>query len=594
MFNKLNKGFFFAVFTVFFVYGCANIGSITGGDKDITPPKIVESKPANRAINFSGKRITISFDEFIQLKDISKNFVISPPMKKAPVIVPKPKDIIVNFEDDLLPNTTYTLYFGNSVVDNNEGNPFRNFNFVFSTGSYIDSLSFLGRISNAFDRTPLKDGMFVMLYPINHDTIPRKTLPAFITKSNDKGWFKFDNIYADTFLIFGLKDANMNYLFDQPNEIIAFSDTMVVIDSSNFEVPDTAITKKIVLKDSIPPDSIDEYAGRTPKVELFAFTEEHFRKQNLNDYKRPKNNRFILIFERPIPDDSLFIDLIDVKANNKWYIKENLLLNDTLEYWITDTSIIKTDSLKFRIGYYTVDSMNALYLAYDTISMNFKRPPGAKNKKTQQKTVFPKVSFQSAVSSNSTLDLNGKFYIDTDQPIKSINLKKILIYKMEDSLKIPVKFTLQKDSVYLRRYYLNFPIESDYSYITILDTASFNSIYGINNDSTGYSFKTQRDDYYGTIKLTLKNIRCPILVQLITLKGEVLNQQRVRKDGLVNFDYLAPGKYGIKVIYDKNDNGQWDTGNWGRKLLPERVYFYSKEIISVRSNWEMEIIWELP
>jgi hypothetical protein len=577
-------------------YACASYGPLEGGKKDVDPPFIVESKPLNGATHFNGKRIQITFNEFIQLKDLQKQFVVSPPMKKNPVVVNKPKDIIINFEEELKPDITYTLYFGNSIADFNEGNPFKKFDFVFSTGDHIDSLSVLGKALNAFDHTPDKDGMYVMLYPLNNDSIPRKTMPAYISKTDEKGWFKINHVKASSYMIFGLKDMNMNYLFDQPAEQIAFSDTLVVFDTTFYERPDTS-THKLKLatiknpKDTTKLDSTDFYAGKTPRIELFYFKED-VRKQYLNSFSRPKENLFNFIFELP-ESDSLKLKLLNAEVSSKWWQKDVLRPNDTIDFWITDTALIHKDTLKMQVGYYKLDSAQKSYLKFDTLKLMTKRSPGLKNKKSEKQKKPVRLTVQTSLSSNPVLDLNQKFYIEPDQPVKNFDPSKIYLTRMEDSLKFPVKFTVRKDSVYLRRYYLVFDYQSDANYELVIDSATFTSLFDYPSDSTGIKFKTQREDYYGTIKLTLKNVSCPTIIQLTSPKGELIKEKRVYSDGPIIFDYLSQGKYGLKAIYDHNDNGQWDTGNWGKRLQPEKTVFYNKEI-SVRSSWDIEALWELP
>src|ERR1035437_6918046 len=201
---------------VMVLHSCAKPGVPSGGAKDITPPVVVESSPEKDATKFEGNKIEIKFNKFVQLKDLNKAFVISPPMKKKPEVVIRGKSMIVRFLEDLKPNTTYRLYFGDAIVDLHESNPLRNYDFVFSTGDYVDSLSLRGRVLNAFDNMPNKDGIFVMLYNKFQDSIPRKQLPMYITKASSEGWFTITNIKPDSFMVFALKDLNQNYRFDNP------------------------------------------------------------------------------------------------------------------------------------------------------------------------------------------------------------------------------------------------------------------------------------------------------------------------------------------------------------------------------------------
>jgi hypothetical protein len=562
---------------------------LQGGKKDVTPPRLESSKPAMKETNWNGKRIILSFNEFIQLKDIRKNLIVSPPLKKFPEVnLRNYRDIIISFEDTLKPNTTYTFYFGSSIVDNNEGNPLPNFNFVFSTGSYIDSMMLIGRVLNSFDHQPIKEGMFVMLYPVWGDTIPTKTLPAYVTKTNNKGWFTFNYVKPDTFMIFALKDGNANYLYDMPDEEIAFSDTLLNIDTSFYQPFDSSIYK-IQATDSVPIDSIDIYAGKKPQIELFSFTELN-QKQALLKYDRPQPSKFSFIFEMP-PADTFSFALLKPVITNNWFMMDKNVMNDTLEYWITDTSLLKQDTLQIKVTYTAPDSAYNTILKNDTVRVIFKKPL-TKARKETPKSVIPQLVLSMPQTSKQAIELNEMLFMETSVPFDNILTEKIKLYRLEDTLLIPVKYTTTIDSIVPRKIHLNFTYEPGSKYKLIADTMAFHSIYGQFNDSTGFNFETRRDDYYSIIKLNLKNVNNPLIVQLLDEKGNVLKEQYPDKDELITFDFLAPTKYGLKVIHDFNRNKKWDTGYWLGRLQPEPVEFFDDEI-SLRSNWDKEITWEV-
>lgn len=569
---------------------CAIIRTPEGGPKDFTPPKVVSSNPAPNSVRFDKKSIAINFDEFIDLKDPQQGFIISPPFKKR--VIPKlrnnSKQVYIEFDEDLLPNTTYTLSFGNSIVDLHEGNPLPNFTFAFSTGDVIDSLSVTGRVVDALTQTPEKESLYVMLYKTFNDTIPRKSLPAFVTKTNPKGWFTIPHVYADSFMIFALKDANMNMKFDQPGEKIAFSDTAIVLNSSYYQLPDTA-AKPIVYSDSLSIDSIDFFKGKKSQIDLFFFTEEHNR-PNFLAYTRNQPNQFTLSFE--LPPDSLSITLLNPDpAIDRWFVSDNTLRDDTLSYWITDTTVLSKDSLLVKLNFMALDSLDKPYLKSDTVKMVYKRPV-SKAKRASLAKVVPKLSIASSTSKKSEVDLNDHIFLESSMPVRTFDRTKMALYLKDDTLKVPVTFDITKDSVYLRRFNLSFLLDVNREYTFVYDTMAFSSIYGQYNDSAAIEFKTRNDDYYGKVNLTLENTKGTLIVQLLNLKGDLISQKFVNADGLIVFDFLAPEKYGLKVIYDTNNNKKWDTGNWGLRLQPEQTEIYSGEI-SVRSNWEVEVNWKL-
>ncbi len=567
------------------LHSCAKPGMPTGGVKDITPPVVVESNPEKDATKFEGDKITITFNKFVQLKDLIKAFVISPPMKKKPEIVIRGKSVVVRFMEDLKPNTTYRLYFGDAIVDLHESNPLRNYDFVFSTGDYVDSLSLRGRVLNAFDDMPNKDGIFIMLYNKFQDSIPRKQLPMYITKANSEGWFTITNIKPDSFMIFALKDLNQNYLFDNPSEAIAFSDTIIHI-STKYYLPKDSLSTKL---DTMRSDSLRKVTiPFKPQVELYSFVETNL-KQYLKKYSRSLPERIDLLFNNPLHDT---INITPLNFKNKdWLLKDHPIKNDTLlTYWITDTSIIHNDTLKLKITYPVLDSLANYKPKNDTVKLVYRKPkPKGRASKTP---IITTLQIDCSCTEKPNVDLNDKVYLYAQYPISAIEMTNMYLYKSEEAKKIPVKFKLVHDSVLLRRYEVKFPLEPGYSYSLTADSAAFTSLYQLANDSISWGFKTQRDDYYGTIKLTVANVHEHMILQLMNDKDNLVTQKIINKDQLVVFDFLAPGKYKVKAIYDTNKNKIWDTGNFKKKIQPERVLYFKKEL-SIRSNWDDEEKWTL-
>ncbi len=587
---KFFKHFIFTITIFVTISSCAKIGSPTGGPKDYVPPTVIGSSPANYATNFHGKKIEIFFSEFIQLKDISTQFIVSPPMKKKPIVLVRNKSIVITLEEDLKPFSTYRFAFGSAVTDLNEGNALDNFNFVVSTCSVIDSLSLHGQVIDAFDHQPDKDGMYVMLFDKFHDSIPRKQLPVYVAKTSDKGWFSFNNIRADSFLIFAVKDANQNYLFDVPTEQIAFSDTLISIDERYHNQKDS------IVLDTIKSDTI-KHIRKIPKpqIHLYSFTEGH-EKQYLDKYERITPNCFELIFKMPIAD-SLKLEPINFSAK-AWLTADRPIFDDTVKYWITDTALVHTDTLQLRVIYSVTDSLEKIVAKIDTIKLTNKKLPNLKSNKRNDakapKTASLKIN--STVEGKSVVDLNSQVIIEASSPVAFIDTSKILVFKTDDTDKDrklkPVKYKLLHDSTFLRKFHIVFPFDANSDYSISIDTASITDIYSEVNDSVGFNFKTQKDDYYGKIKLSITNVKNPTIIQLLADKDVIVNQNIITKDEIVIFDFINPAKYSIKAIYDINNNKEWDTGNFGKKLQPEKVLYYNK-ILPVRANWELEENWKL-
>lgn len=561
------------------IAGCAKIGTPVGGPKDNTPPKIVSSTPKNMATNFSDKKIEITFDEFIKFKDREKAFVTSPPFKKKPEVILKYKTVVVNFKEDLLPNTTYSINFGNSVTDNNEGNPIRDFEFVFSTGSYIDSLSFEGKVVNAFDHKADKEGLFVMLYDQMGDSVPYKTLPVYTAKTNERGFFRVNHLKPDTFRVVAIKDNNNNFLYD-PNEDIAFSDSLLYLNNSYYHAPDSA-----ALADTTTSDSA-YYSRFKPQMIMYSFNNET-KKQYLSKKERPKRNQLFFNYNAPL--DTFKIQIPDYTSASAWYLKEQSANGDSVTLWITDTTLIKRDTLQTVLIYPMPDSMNILRPKYDTLTMVYRAPKEQRRGKNKDAGMeYLGLSHNAA----DNFDLNKSLTVEADAPIDSVNAERIYFTYTEDSVYYPVKFNIRKEKNDFRKFVLDFKPIAGAQYSLSFDSLAVTSIYKTYNDSVGRDFTAQKEDYYGAIKATLSNVNGNVILQVLNDKESIIKWYTVSADKLVTIDFLAPGKYSLKVIYDRNENGSWDPGDLIKRLQPESVEYF-KDVIEVRSNWDVEVNWNL-
>ena len=397
----------------------------------------------------------------------------------------------------------------------------------------------------------------------------------------EKGFFSITHIRPDTFMVFALKDLNMNLRFDLPNEPIAFSDTLVPINQTYF-LPDS-----LVKPDSTAVDSTLRGPFKS-QIRLYSFIEAH-DKQYLKKQERPAREKIDFIFNTPV--DTLQITPLNFKRKN-WLVPDYKMKNDTLIYWITDTSIVYKDTLKLRLGYTVLDSLERTIPKYDTVSLVYKKPIGGKSK---SKTALPKIARLTVINNvpnQSTLDINSRISFTPNHPLASIDTAKIELNKILEGKTSRLKYKITHDSIFLRRYYLNFKIEPETDYQLMTDSLAFKDIYDLWSDSTGSKFRSQKDDYYAKIKLKVENVKEQMIIQLLSEAGSIVDQKVIEKDQLVVFDYLTPNKYKLKAIYDRNRNKIWDTGNFAKKLQPEKVIFNSKTL-SVRSNWELEESWKL-
>lgn len=592
----------------------------TGGPKDVTPPKVLESEPANYALNYKKEQVSITFDEFIQLKNINEQLIISPPLKEKPYARMKGKTLLVDLNNELRDSTTYTLYFGNSITDLNEGNVLKNYEFVFSTGNHIDSMSVTGKLVDAFDLKPPKDPVYVMLYENLNDSAPLLEIPSYIGKTDKDGNFAINNVKTDTFRIFALADGNSDLKYDLPSEAVAFIDSSFYLYPGNFSKEDIEAADSLMKVQDRTADSI-ALAEKNPKdtttttgidttgerkrlqyalhVKLFMFTKE-VEKQYLVSDERPDSNRLSLIFNRPLYD-SLGIKTINFSPSGEWFIKEKNEDNDTLTYWITDTTISKMDTLRLGLQFTIKDSLQNIQPVTDTVNLIKKSVPApaptrrirkGKEITTTENKVKPleiKVNAKSPV-----FDLGSRVTLEPATPVFKTDPSLVHLYFWEDSVKRPVDFRLVKDSSRSRRFYLENKWQEDTRYELLVEPGAFRDIYGLANDTILSDFRTQRSDAYGSIIFHLSNVKTQLIVQLLDEKGDkLIRQQVISKDGQLTYGYLKPGKYTIKVIFDTNKNGKWDTGDYLKKIQPEKILFHTGTT-EVRANWDVDVNWNLP
>jgi uncharacterized protein (DUF2141 family) len=511
------------------IYSCAKKGRPSGGPKDIIPPVMIKSIPENYSINFTGQEIEIYFNEYVKLKDLSKQLIISPPLKNRPLISPQggaSKVVKIKIFDTLIPNTTYSFNFGKSIVDNNEGNPFSFFKYVFSTGSNIDSLKFNGSIRDAISQTA-DDFVSVMLYEVDTtftDSIIYKETPRYITNTLDSTTnFNFENLKAGKYLLTALKEDTDNYLFNQKTDKIAFNNEFITIPSD--EVPELILFKEI-----------QNYKALKPKHE--------------------RKNRIKFRFEGEATD-KIEIKLLSNVALTSKITKEKD--NDTLQYWFKPR--LDIDSLNFTMSYKKhIDSFTVLM---------------------RKKIKKDSLTFKNA---SSNLALTDNYKIITSIPIIKIDDSKIKITD-KDSIIIPFKSSIEELSSEINLEFLK--TESQKYKIDILPNA-FTDFFEGTNDTLSYSASTKATKEFGNIRVTLINSpKTPLVVQLVTSKGDVVYEKFGKDQKVFSFSKITPSKYNLRIVFDDNNNKKFDTGNYLNKIQPERVAYHPEEI-EIRANWDVE------
>jgi hypothetical protein len=638
--NSIPKVIYYLLFIVILYSGCAKIVAPTGGPKDEQHPLIVKIDPPDYTVNFDSKEISISFDEYIQLKDLNSNLIISPPVEKNPDVKVKGKTLHIKFEEDLRDSTTYNIYFGNSVQDFNEGNPIENFQYILSTGAYIDSLSIEGQVLNSFNLLP-EEGVFVMLYSEYDDSIPLKEIPVYISKTNANGIFRINNIRNDQFKLFCLRDLNKNYLFDLVDENIAFTDSLVSFDlitettidtvykiessiadsvkykqdsiMTDFIEVDTIPVEELKAKDSlninadsIKAKSIKEIdsiivSSRTyfpiQNYVLMLFTEDRNLQYIVNNTRETKQ-KIEIVFNKAIKD-SVVLSMADTVMEKDWYIKETGINNDSITYWLKDSSIYNKESITFILDYQKEDSNLVYQWNTDTLKMKyFELKQNNQQKNNQQKRKNKEIEDTSLkydlnIKSRGTMDLNRNLNFVFETPLQHFDTTKIDLYAVIDSIKIPVKYNFVKDSTRLRKYNMLVDWSEDTIYRIEIYPDAFTDIYETVNDTNIIEFATQKLDYYGKILADITDIDSSfqVICQLILPGNEeetIYSEKIIQSDQILEYDFLPPKEFIFKVIIDRNFNGKWDTGDYLKHIQPEEV-LYHKDKIGVRSNWDIEI-----
>jgi len=592
-------GIFIIVLMCLALWRCANPVAPTGGPKDTKPPRVLNCDPSNFSTGFNTTSINIDFDEFIALKNAVSEVNVSPPLKNAPDLRLRGKSLLIKIDDTLVNNTTYSIDFGKCISDITENNVLTGYNYVFSTGNYIDSLSATGLVLNSFDLTPQKD-VFVMLYMDRHDTIPFDSLPLkvkplYVTKTNEKGEFRLTNLRAGSMKLFALNDLNSNLIYDQPSEKVAFYDSLVrpvfipkqALDTSKKD----SLQKKQMSSDSLkrkqaetikpaPGDTSkpgDSLKGRNPvypSYKLFLFEDMDSTQRVLKTFLLKKG---LVLITFKFPSKNLNLKLLKGDTLKPWALQEFSSKHDSLSLWITDTDL---DSLIIRAsqGNKVIDTLK--------IDLTDKSESSASKKKNQPKIL----GFTNNTNAGFLNQFAGELALTFAYPLSSWNLSRIRLIQGKDTIS-PKSFFA--DSI-KRILIVEAKWKEDKSYSVFIPDSVFRSINGFANDTIRINFKTHQAREYGNFLLNLDVSRAPgsYIIQLLNEKEVLQRESHTDASGKVKFEYLLPGKYKIKIIKDRNRNGKWDTGNYRRKLQPEEVVYFPKEI-EIRANWDVEENWVL-
>lgn len=590
------------------VFACASIGSPDGGPYDEDPPKFVRSTPEPNAINNTRKNISIEFDEFINLQNASEKVIISPPQLNQPDVGTNGKRVVVKFVDTLMANTTYTIDFGDAIVDNNESNPMGQFAFAFSTGPTIDTMEVSGIVLNAEDLEPIKSILVGLHKDLNDTAFTTRPFDR-ISRTDSRGQFTVKGVAPGKYHIYALQDGNQNYLFDSKTEKIAFTDSIIIPSIEPATRKDTVWNKM----DTTKIDTIYEvhYTHFMPdNIILRAFKEESTL-QYLMKSERPETKRFMLYFSTKA--DTL-PTLKGLDFDDKQLIMEANQRNDTIMYWIKDTLLCERDTLTIELGYLSTDTLGKLVPTIDTLRMVNKIPrerrlamqedAGKKAEKERKKerkkkekegdTLAVETSFLKInVDAPTTLDINRNITLSFEEPLAYIDTSAIHMSTMVDSVWKDIPFIFRSDTVVARKYEILANWQPGQEYQLRIDSLAFEGIYGLHTDKVENKLKVKTMEEYGTLYLNIVGAGPHAIVQLLNGNDAVVRQQPVTSKQTCDFYFLQPStKYYIRLFNDTNNNGKWDTGNYTEKLQPEEVFYFPK-VWEMKANFEFEETWDL-
>jgi uncharacterized protein (DUF2141 family) len=511
---------------------CAKRGSITGGLKDTLAPELKISFPKNFSTDFKGNEIKLTFDEYIKLKDLNKQLIISPPMKYEPLITPTTVSKFINIKilDTLQPNTTYSFNFGQSITDNNEGNPYNQFKYIFSTGAHIDSLTLGGTVKDAYNKE-VESFVSVMLYDVNEsfkDSVVYNDSPRYITNTLDSlKTFKLENLKAGKYLLVAMKDYGSNNKFNPAKDKIGFNKQFVTI-------PNDTIYDLKLFKEVLP----------------------------FKVYKpiQASGNRLILPYQGKTND-------VKITLKNGESILPSII-----------TKFSKKDSLQVWYKPLKVDSL-ALAFAQDKYKGNFTFK--IKDQKKDSVNI-------SAVQA-SILNFRERFTLESATPLTKFDNSKIKLINKDS---VSVDFKTEYDD-FNQRLFFDFKREPSEKYTFTIMPGALTDYLEQSNDTLTYTLNTRSLGDYGNISVNLKNIkRFPVIVELSNEKGDVLATEYSESNTKVEFNLVEPAQFWLRAIYDDNKNKEWDSGNYLEKRQAEEVIYFSTAV-DVRANWDVEQVFDL-
>ena len=588
------------------IAACANQGAgPDGGPYDETPPRIVGMTAPERLQNGKRTKFSLVFNELIKVDNPTEKIIVSPPQIETPEIKVSGRRITVELLDSMRPNTTYTVDFSDAITDNNEGNPLGQYTYIFSTGQTTDTMQMSGYVLNAEDLEPVK-GILAGLYQQHHDSVFAQRAFDRVARTDASGFFSIKGVAPDRdYRLYALQDADGDFHFTQPSEMLGFLHN----DLRAGAFRDTRY-------DTLWVDSV-----RYDSIRIIPYT--HFTPDDLvvRAFKIDVNTRHYLKAQRDVPEwfTTFFtgpsrkrpiIQGLNFDARKAFVVNASAG-NDTLTYWLADTTLLRQDTLRFAYTYDNWDDSLAQMLPKtDTLELvpktTFAKRAANEAKELEKwnkqrekrekrgdfsKSQPPMVALQLRADVSSSLVPNRNILIQFDQPLQHFDTKKLHLRLKKDSTYHDAPYALDTVPNNILAYRLRAEWRPGQEYQLVIDSAAMTSLYGRVNLATDNKFSIAKLEDFGTVFLSLSNAHESTVVQLLGSDGKPVAQAPT-KNGRAEFYYVQPGKYYLRCFFDRNGDGKWTTGSWSPRRDPEEVYYFPKEI-EVRANWDLNESWDV-
>ena len=574
------------------MYSCANIGNPSGGPIDKTPPIFMRSNPTPNAVNVKDRKIEIFFDEIVTLKDPSTKIIVSPAQTEMPRMSALGRKVTVELVDSLLPNTTYTIDFSNSIQDNNEGNAIDNFAFAFSTGSVIDSMRVSGYVLDSRTLEPMQSVVAGLQSNLADSAFHKEKLQR-VALTNDRGQFTIRNVSPGSYHIFALKDLDRDYKFGNPTEDIAFLDSIIVPSIGSREAADTVYNDLNEI-DTIMRATRPAYF---PNDILLSMFNEDRKSQYLANNLRVDSTRISLTFAAAsdtLPSLSI-VGRNDVP--DQWYTLERSQTHDTLTYWIRPPHLVSADTLMVATTYLRTDTASNLSWGTDTLKFTFQRQKAKKKKKNEETDSLEQIRFMELHPlANGPQEVYAPLLLQTGTPIERYRREAFHLQRklQNDTIFYPaeIKSIALRDSTLNRRdLMLKVDWEPGAAYTLAVDSLAMTDIYGLQTKPLKVDFNVRKMEEYGNIVFNITAVRDSAIVELLDGTEKIVLRAPVKnhRAELLN---LLPGKYYARLFIDRNGNGKYDTGNYDMHLQPEETVYYPGAI-NLKKNWDVEQTWDI-